>query len=55
LCNHIRHSLKGKKAGRRWEKLVGYTLEDLREHLESQFDNKMNWENYGGYLIAYSY
>ena len=45
----IRYSLKGKKAGRGWEKLIGYTLKDLVEHLERQFDDKMNWENYGSY------
>ena len=42
-------SLNGKKAGQRWEKLVGYTLEDLVKHLEKQFDAKMNWGNYGLY------
>ena len=45
----IRQSLKGKKAGRSWEKLVGYVLKDLIERLEGQFDEKMNWENYGSY------
>ena len=49
ISSLISRSLKGKKAGRRWESLVGYTLEDLIIHLEKQFDNKMNWENYGGY------
>jgi len=42
-------SLNGKKAGRKWENLVGYTLEDLIIHLEKQFDNKMSWNNYGSY------
>jgi len=45
----IYQSLKGKKAGRRWEKLVGYTLKDLIKHLEKQFNDKINWENYGNY------
>lgn len=45
----IRQSLKGKKAGRGWEKLVGYTLKDLMEHLEKYLDEKMTWENYGTY------
>ena len=49
MCTLIYHSLKGKKAGRSWESLVGYTLRDLMEHLERQFDDKMNWENYGSY------
>ena len=45
----IRQSLKGKKAGRRWEILTGYTLQDLLIHLQNQFDNKMTWDNYGSY------
>ncbi|HCR36375.1 TPA: hypothetical protein DIU22_05055 [Candidatus Woesebacteria bacterium] len=53
LDNNIRprisKSLKGKKAGRKWETLVGYTLQDLYQHFEKQFDEKMNWENYGKY------
>jgi hypothetical protein len=42
-------SLKGKKAGKRWEELVGYTIKELMEHLEKQFDDKMTWDNYGSY------
>ncbi len=42
-------ALKGEKAGRKWEKLVGYTLEDLMKHLKKQFDDKMTWGNYGSY------
>jgi len=41
--------LKKKKANRNWESLVNYTLEVLMEHLENQFDEKMNWSNYGKY------
>ncbi len=29
------------------EKNLGYTAEDLVEHIESQFDERMNWENWG--------
>jgi len=47
----IRQALKGKKAGWRWEKLVGYTLEDLMKHLESQFEPWMSWDNYGKWEI----
>lgn len=47
----IRLALKGKKAGRVWESLVGYTVEDLIQYLENQFDNKMTWENYGYWEI----
>jgi len=42
-------SLKGKKAGRKWENLVNYSLEDLIGHLEKKFDKNMTWENYGAY------
>ncbi|MDP2864337.1 MAG: hypothetical protein Q8N73_01595 [bacterium] len=49
MCTLIHHSLKGKKAGRSWERLVGYRLKDLIGHLENQFDEKMTWENYGNY------
>lgn len=42
-------SLRGKKSGRTWRKLVGYTIENLMKHLEKQFDDKMTWENYGSY------
>ena len=45
----ISTALKGKKAGRKWEELVGYTIEKLTKHLENQFDKKMSWNNYGNY------
>lgn len=42
-------ALKRKKEGLNWEKLVGYTLQDLVKHLENQFDSQMSWDNYGSY------
>ena len=45
----IYKALKGKKEGRHWENLVGYTLNELVEHLEGQFDKDMGWDNYGSY------
>ena len=49
----ISTSLKGNKNGRSWEKLVGYTCQELNEHLEKQFKDGMCWENYGrnGWVI----
>lgn len=32
-----------------WENIVGYTVQELKEHLESQFKDGMSWENYGKY------
>lgn len=40
-------SLREGKGGRSWESLVGYTVDDLRKHIENQFIEGMNWENKG--------
>jgi hypothetical protein len=29
--------------------LTGCSIDELKKHIESQFDNNMNWENYGSY------
>jgi len=47
----ISRSLHGSKNGRHWEDLVGYTLNDLKAHLEKQFTDGMNWANYGEWHI----
>jgi len=49
ISSLICRALKGKKAGQKWQDLVGYTLQELIEHLEKQFDDKMFWDNYGNY------
>lgn len=49
IGNNIGHSLRGSKAGRRWEDLVGFTVEQLKKHLEKRFEPRMTWENYGTY------
>jgi len=43
----MRHSLKGNKNGNHWEDLICYNLKDLIIHLEKQFKDGMNWNNYG--------
>jgi len=43
--------LKERKGGSSWESLVGYTLDDLIAHLESQFTKGMSWENIGEWHI----
>jgi len=48
----IRASLKTNnlsKNNRHWESIVGYPLQELKLHLETQFDSYMNWENHGSY------
>ena len=37
------------KNGHSWEKILKYTTQDLIEHLERQFRDGMNWNNYGKY------
>jgi hypothetical protein len=50
IACRMRLSLKkGIKNGRKWEDLVGYSISDLRSHLESQFSPEMKWENHGVY------
>jgi len=40
--------MKGKKYKSTFEYL-NYTLEELKDHLEKQFDSNMSWSNYGKY------
>lgn len=37
---------KGSKNGCHWEELVGYTVDQLKRHLERQFKDGMNWKNF---------
>lgn len=41
----VRTALKGNKAG--WRSSVGWTIEELKAHLEKQFRLGMDWDNYG--------
>lgn len=45
MSAQIGQALRGRKAGRSWEAIVGYTLGDLMQHLERQFLPGMTWEN----------
>jgi len=49
IGNAIGRALNGNKAGRHWESLVGYTIEDLMTYFGMLFDKHMNWSNYGSY------
>ena len=39
--------LKNSKNGGKWEKILGYTLNDLKSNLERLFQTDMTWKNYG--------
>lgn len=45
MSSAIQQSLTGNKGGRKWESLVGYTLDQLQRHLERHFLPGMSWEN----------
>lgn len=45
MSGHIKRALKNGKNGNSWEKLVGYTAEDLKTHLEKLFLPGMTWAN----------
>ena len=50
LSRSMNYSLRNNnlsKNGKRWEYLVGYTTQDLKEHLEKLFLPGMSWKNYG--------
>lgn len=47
----ICEALRSRKAGRRWETILGYTVYDLVSHLERQFKDGMSWANYGEWHI----
>ena len=51
MSRGIRRSLWGLKGGRSWLRLVGYTTDELRAHLERQFLPGMTWDNYGEWHI----
>lgn len=50
LGTGIRKSLRTGKGGS-WEKVLGYTLPELKAHLEKQFVDGMSWDNYGKWHI----
>ena len=47
MSKSIWEALKKKKAGRKWENLVGYSVGELAQHLEKQFTLEMSWKNFG--------
>ena len=51
MSSSMSRALKGNKAGKHWETLVPYTLEDLKQHLENLFQLKMSWNNYGKWHV----
>ena len=46
ISRYLNRSLKKNKKGKHWEHLVGYSLDQLKKHLEKQFTNGMTWKKY---------
>jgi hypothetical protein len=40
IGNHLREVMRGKKAGRSWESILGYTAEQLFDHLKQQLPKR---------------
>lgn len=51
LSNALYRALKGIRKHRREFEKLGYTLEELKQHLERQFQPGMTWENYGEWHV----
>lgn len=49
ISNKIRAALNGNKAGKSFKKYLTYTLDELKQHIESQFEPWMTWDNWGVY------
>ena len=47
VSSSIGHYLKNGKGGESIAKYLPYTIDQLREHLESQFEDWMTWDNHG--------
>lgn len=41
--------MRKKKLNKKFSFLIGYTGQELRKHIEKQFDDKMSWNNYATY------
>ena len=57
ISYHLSQTTKNKvrKRRRHWEDIVGYTLSELKEHLEQQFQEGMTWDNYGKWHVDHKY
>jgi len=48
ICDGLKKNGGSKNYRSTW-KMVPYTKEELKKHIESQFDEHMNWDNWGSY------
>ena len=48
MSQSIREALRGATRRRKWEDLLGYSVDELKAHLESQFTEGMTWNKFFG-------
>lgn len=46
MSSSIYQSLRRRKGGKKWETLVGYTVADLKNHLQNKFVDGMTWAKF---------
>lgn len=51
VSSQFRYCLSTGKGGRTTQSLLGYSIDELRSHLERQFSRGMGWHNMGGWHI----
>lgn len=51
VSRRMRQYLMKGKDNKHWEKLAGYTVQQLMAHLEKKFVQGMSWDNYGEWQI----
>ena len=51
MTSRIRAGLTGARRGSGWQDVLGYTVDDLKVHLERQFRPGMSWANMGEWHI----
>src|SRR5437899_2769246 len=48
MSQSVRSALRGTKRKCKWEDLLGYSVEEVKAHLESQFTEGMTWDKFFG-------
>ncbi len=48
MSQSVRSALRGTKRKCKWEDLLGYSVEELKAHLEAQFTEGMTWDKFFG-------
>jgi len=51
MSRAILNAIRDRKAGRKWESIVGYSVVELMRHIERQFHSGMSWGNLGEWHI----